>query len=221
MYRPLVSDRQEIRILHLQSDEYIRNCNRAFRHTRGRADRQAVQCTDTLLRGELEVVSLLTNPKPQYEALSYCWEEVSGIEKICVNGLMIKAPASAAKVLRRFRPQQGRRSLWIDAICINQDDMGERNQQVGLTGKIYHGTIRTLIWLGDPDETDDIAISDIKFLVNDVYPRYVRTSNGIRLSEQAPSLASGGYQMARFFGRPWFNRVWVLQEAVLAPIATC
>jgi hypothetical protein len=99
IYQPLDSSRQEIRLLYVE----------------GRQNAEAVlTCT-------LETVSLLDDPKPTYEAISYCWAEVSSTATIELNGTPVDVPGSAAKVLRQFQLQSSSRILWIDAVCIYFD----------------------------------------------------------------------------------------------------
>ena len=128
IYQPLNKTRSEIRILHLE----------------GSTDENAP------LRCELEIVSLSADPKPTYEAISYCWGDTTGRDRIILNGQVFEAPLAGAKVLRRFRLQDAPWTVWIDALCINQEDREERNDQVSLMGKVYRSTIRTLVWLGEP-----------------------------------------------------------------------
>jgi hypothetical protein len=93
---------------------------------------------------------------PKYEALSYCW----GTE---VTTRMIKQGGLAGclvsehlwRALKRLRMPSEKRLVWIDAICINQQDVDERNHQLGLMRHVYAKALRTIIWIGDFDPTKE------------------------------------------------------------------
>lgn len=88
------------------------------------------------LRGRLRVVSL--SSKPDYEALSYAWGESTKGQKIGVNDAVnLPITDNLHQSLRRLRFLREVRTFWVDAICINQADDGERSQQVQRMGLIY------------------------------------------------------------------------------------
>jgi hypothetical protein len=94
-------------------------------------------------------VSLDDNP--DYEALSYVWGDPLVTSTVFFNGSPFQATANLFKALHRLRSKDNPRSIWVDALCINQDDIEERNHQVALMGEIYKRTSRVLIWLGDEE----------------------------------------------------------------------
>lgn len=85
--------------------------------------------------------------------------------------------------------------LWIDQICVNQADISERNQSVAAMGKIYSYANRVLVYLGEDGEGSAEAMD------------YIASRTGAH--ESIPKLLE----------RPWFSRVWVLQEVALAQVA--
>jgi hypothetical protein len=115
---------------------------------------------------------------------------------------------------------------WIDTLCINQNDVEEKNVQMGLTGSIYKLARHTIIFLGE--ETPES-----KVVMNAVCPpraNFVGTpgllSNLLGIQEEeenlelksAPMLSKEITELAEkhILQRSWFNRVWVLQELVLS-----
>jgi hypothetical protein len=46
------------------------------------------------------------------------------------------------------------RVLWIDALCINQEDEEERDRQVGFMGELYSNARTVLAWLGCPEQVN-------------------------------------------------------------------
>ena len=80
----------------------------------------------------------------------------------------MKIPDSSWHFLRRFRLPNKPRILWMDAICINQNDNAERAGQVALSDEIYTKTVHNLIWLGYGDATTNLALECIKRIVDDM-----------------------------------------------------
>jgi hypothetical protein len=124
--------------------------------------------------------------------------------------------------------------LWIDAICINQDDLLERATQVGYMKDIYNDSTGVIVWLGcDQSSTLSSAVSVIasisKQFASDTLLRSesIIGPEGVLLSDQEFQLlktyttdkvlgmsAMEAYEcISSFFSLPWFRRVWVLQEA--------
>ena len=136
-----------------------------------------------------------------------------------------------ADALERFRGTQDPIILWADALSINQDDIHERAAQVKLMGLIYFKSRRVLIWLGKDDDINDpyraqVAIDMIvKFsrLYNSCFPdptgekvaalreKFIRNPAFIHLRQWEA--------LRRLFRRPWFTRVWVVQELGLSRAA--
>ena len=135
VYHPLDAKAQEIRLLVLETS----------------TAEQSVYCS-------LHVVSLLSDPKPQYETVSYAWGDTSLRSTIFVSGRSKNVPAGPGRVLQRMRLATKSRVLWIDAICIDQDNLSERDQQVSIMPQIYSNTRRNLVWLGEDDGFTECAL---------------------------------------------------------------
>jgi hypothetical protein len=75
-----------------------------------------------------------------------------------------------------MRYLQNPRTLWIDAICINQDLVKEQNSQVAITGSIYRNAKKVMIWIGKSGDGSDTAMDTISqadkavFLIRDPFP---------------------------------------------------
>ncbi|KUJ14675.1 HET-domain-containing protein [Mollisia scopiformis] len=72
-----------------------------------------------------------------YESLSYVWAQETGHNSIKLNGKEHRITNNLFKALKRLRKAREARCLWIDAICIDQDSILEKNHQVALMGAIY------------------------------------------------------------------------------------
>jgi hypothetical protein len=79
------------------------------------------------------------------------------ISTIQVNEHTLKITKSLRSALFYLRKSDEPRTLWVDAICINQNDLKERGDQVRNMGEIYSRTSRTVVWLGPGDEETDRA----------------------------------------------------------------
>jgi len=89
---------------------------------------------------------------PQYEALSYVWGDPPSTAEISVNGHTIKVRQNLEDALLALRLSDTERVMWIDALCINQDDIQERSAQVSRMPAIYQRATRTIAWLGTADK---------------------------------------------------------------------
>jgi hypothetical protein len=89
---------------------------------------------------------------PKYEALSYTWGIEDPQNAIMLNDKMFPVRPNLRDALLRLRDIDKERVLWIDAICINQDDIPERNQQVRNMPHIYSRAQMVLLWLGNENE---------------------------------------------------------------------
>ncbi|KAK1838858.1 ankyrin and het domain protein [Colletotrichum chrysophilum] len=170
-----------------------------------------------------------------YEALSYVWGSQTDPKSFRV--LECSSQSSSAEVktlkigqnlesaLRHLRQPFETRTIWCDAICINQNDVEERGVQVRGMGEIYSRAKRVVVWLGR--ETDGLyrAVLLTKFLGSIFYYDLdARTCK--QRSDTAELLARSRAPMPfqlldwqslyDFFDLPWFKRLWVKQEIILA-----
>jgi hypothetical protein len=90
--------------------------------------------------------------EPMFAALSYCWGTSVFDTDLTCDGRSLKITKSLAVALVRLRNEDTAIPLWVDQVCINQQDFSERNAQVKLMGQIYTKAIKVAIWLGDDHE---------------------------------------------------------------------
>ena len=102
---------------------------------------------DSPVCASLEVVDLHT--KPGYEAISYTWGDAVDQQTIYVNGHPVQIRKNLHAFLVRLRHHERKRSVWIDAISISQDDLDEKAQQVAMIGSVFSQAKRVLVWLGE------------------------------------------------------------------------
>ncbi|KAK6956549.1 hypothetical protein Daesc_001827 [Daldinia eschscholtzii] len=158
------------------------------------------------LHGKLLVKVL--NGLLRYEAVSYTWADETGDKgrhrPLYLENSWYRLPItkSCEAMLRRFRHETGTRDLWVDSICINQEDPQERRQQVGLMPEIYSRAQKALVYLGAGSK----RISDAIFALN--------------ADKQSSQVYAADYYYIRaikeLFSLPYFSRVWIIQELALA-----
>ncbi|KAH8746879.1 heterokaryon incompatibility protein-domain-containing protein [Hyaloscypha finlandica] len=169
----------------------------------------------------------------RYDALSYCWGDTwkSDYVTAMCNGHPIKLGKNLALALQHMQFRTLPRIIWVDALCINQEDIQERSSQVRLMGHIYGRASRTIIFLGNIKRNDSIAAFDIICrLVNEwdksksaffCKEERGRLGKGRWVRQQPCGTASFSHldfqKLIPIFRAKWFERRWVIQEAVLSP----
>lgn len=93
-----------------------------------------------------------------YEALSYCWGDASVKTTIRCEGGALHVTKNLKAALLYLRNRTAERLLWIDAVCINQADLQERSQQVGIMRDIYRNASGTIVWLGEESQNSGLGI---------------------------------------------------------------
>lgn len=149
-----------------------------------------------------------------YEALSYTWGDPSPKFSVQCNGKALSVASNLYSALQHLRRTDTRRYLWIDAICINQNDLDEKSTQILHMLDIYKEAARVVIWLGDESITSALAVESMRTL-DDVLER-----KGIMFRVHDPRC----YQVLKaicdaqgeLFDRPWFTRSWIRQEITAA-----
>ncbi|ORX96638.1 heterokaryon incompatibility protein-domain-containing protein, partial [Clohesyomyces aquaticus] len=140
-------------------------------------------------------VSLQDNP--QFTALSYTWGESKKTHIIHVRGFEIPVTSNLCQALVRLRKPDRSITLWVDALCINQDHLEERNDQVKQMPKIYSAAQEVVAWLGESTKESDAAMRLVT-LPPKILERY---SQSITQREMNDLLC-----------RAYWTRVWVIQE---------
>ncbi|KAK5094125.1 hypothetical protein LTR70_004303 [Exophiala xenobiotica] len=166
---------------------------------------------DRVVRGRL-VIRPLTECTGQYEALSYVWGSTNDQHEIIVNDCSVSVTRNLLDALQGLRPRKEFRVLWIDALCINQDDMEEKGQQVRMMDQIYACAAEIQIWLGQENDSTAHGMLALAHLAA------VDGSSANTPPRRFIPVERDGLE--DILGRVWFSRVWVAQEAALATKAT-
>ncbi|KAK0099396.1 hypothetical protein ONS95_003531 [Cadophora gregata] len=148
---------------------------------------------------------------PEYETVSYAWGgedgDVTKCRPVYVGEYwdVLLQTKNCWSLLEYIRPRRGVRLIWIDALCINQDDATEKEGQIAKMGTIYHQCLRVVVYLGS-----DVVKTPRS---SHQYPRRHR------LYESFGPIDSLGAKLKELLGLRYFSRVWVIQELLLAPNA--
>jgi hypothetical protein len=223
--RKIITKKGSYRYKNLESEDEIR----VLRILRGKHG-SPVQCT------LIPTCLPFSGPKPsnskaetiEYEALSYWWGDSEVTKKILIwryhdpksaSGMMLEVPPfetfyvrpNLYEALQRLRDPEQDIDIWVDAICINQNNLDERTAQVSRMHEIYSEATKVCIWLGaGTGETKDTfallkEILDLRHLDSLIYSKK-KISNWCLID--------------RLMRVRWFSRRWVIQELALAKKAT-
>lgn len=170
------------------------------------------------------------NESRPYEAVSYTWGDGPAEYPMFVDGGLFRVRRNLYCALRQLRLAHEPRTLWIDAICINQLDIDERGHQVSQMGRIYSKAEEVVIWLGEADDNTDKAmdhIAEIMHAANLASSASPSLDNSFRSWADilAAFLARPDSDvcltaLAVLFTRQWWTRVWTVQEVGMARRAT-
>jgi hypothetical protein len=157
----------------------------------------------------------------KFEALSWCWGKgkVKCSVRIHQNGTayQYEVPQHLYEGLKALRLIGGDRRLWVDAICINQNNVIEKNQQVPRMSDIYGRAENVCIWLGKP--ADGKPEEDTRLAFEFVENNLLKLWNFDNLSRDK-NMINHWKALVEVMKRAWFSRRWVIQEISLAPSGT-
>jgi hypothetical protein len=138
------------------------------------------------------------------------WGHSFGAETILVDQTEITIGANLYAALFYLRQPRKKRVLWIDALCINQNDIQERSQQVSLMRRIYMGASQVVSFVGAEITDLDIGLDFIELLNSNLSKQkflpLVRHYQYVRQWKAVETLWSQEY----------WRRVWIIQEVVVA-----
>jgi len=173
---------------------------------------QPISCE--LLTIQIPVESEDSEHWAKYDALSYCWGTMLPDRQVLCNDFPLLIRANLYSALVALRSSTQIKDLWVDALCIDQENVAERNMQVGLMMAIYKGAHSVVVWLGDATANSGIAIEALKQL--DSYDW--RTS--VLMHSHTPTCHSNLRVIydaqAALFERSWFRRSWIRQEVTVS-----
>ncbi|KAF9872773.1 heterokaryon incompatibility protein [Colletotrichum karsti] len=148
-----------------------------------------------------------TTSQAEYEAISYTWggedNNMGETGSIRLGEKTFCVTPNCESALRHIRSKFTRKTVWIDAICINQDDVNERGHQVRVMPQIYSGARQVLIYIGEASPQDQELFNFLSGKPDDCTTHWQLQFTVVELLK-----------------RRYFSRVWILQEIALARKAT-
>ncbi|KAJ4288783.1 hypothetical protein N0V88_007319 [Collariella sp. IMI 366227] len=161
----------------------------------------------------------LSNAKAEsvaYEAVSYAWGDPTETRPITLeNHIWYPITLNLFSALTYLRDRTNPLCLWIDSLCINQQDLAERSAQVALMRDIFASASRVSIWLGDyggrPKKRLPLSLPLAEWQREPPVTRAERQ----RYDTVETRHAKGRHVMHEVLARPWFTRMWVVQEVAV------
>jgi hypothetical protein len=145
-----------------------------------------------------------------YEALSYVWGDSADPHQIRVKNAedehyrTFSVTKNLFAALLRLRDADLPRTLWVDAICINQNNLAERASQVQIMARIYAYAVSVTVWLGEGDDASSQVLNLMRRIVADD----VKYSYDWRATAKA-IIAPASEAIFALLNRSWFRRAWV------------
>lgn len=143
---------------------------------------------------------------PPYQALSYTWGDSCSTFDIQINGCAFEVHENLFDFLQVFITFPlanviSLRYLWVDQICIDQADTGERNHQVSMMHLIYRNAVSVFVWLGKGDFGTEEAMKLLAGSYHALASLYEGHDNKVR---------------SELFDNAYWTRLWIIQEVLLA-----
>lgn len=181
-------------------------------------------CGDEAVSCIIETVDLRDEPK--YEALSYEWGSIEKNETVFVDWIytlnITRSLHDALRDIRHEDATMGSRTIWADALSINQENIEEREQQVNIMGDIYRSATGVLTYIGPEADNSALGI-EFAYELLQYWGRHVHQAPDPRLHTAAeivdlglPSSDHPKWEALRkLITRGWVGRCWCAQEFVL------
>jgi hypothetical protein len=191
---------------------------------------------------QCHLMSFKLSALPRYEALSYTWEGQRPCWPISCNGSELLVTPNVEAALKQLRPRHFQRHLWIDAICIDQNNLKERSSQVCLMEQIYQNAVRVVVWLGVGNEMTARAFRTLKWvfplyklILHVPFARYVSLRHFQKMKANFQDVLLRADDSTKWTGgrirqtwlddslqglrgivhHNWFRRIWTMQEISL------
>ena len=162
--------------------------------------------------GELTVTLRIYNldEAPRYTAISYTWGSAEATHGIFIDGDILHITESCWYTLWQARFHRPDKLHWIDAICINQADPNEKNRQVLIMSDIFGTAHDVLACVGRHEDDSELVLER--------FSCYSRDELWIPMSAHLRNRPMDRFERAvrRFSSRPYWERVWIVQELLIA-----
>ncbi|CAH0045067.1 unnamed protein product [Clonostachys solani] len=153
-----------------------------------------------------------------FAALSYVWGTSNKEKHIVVNGVTRRVTRNLEEALRRLARNdefRGEYKIWIDAVCINQEDEQERAVQVRKMRRIYSSAWKVISWLGENDAGGWMPKA---FAFSNMLASLQDDSQDLRMlcNPKSGILTDAGFHAMHEMTRHlYWHRLWIIQEVVM------
>jgi hypothetical protein len=184
---------------------------------------------------ELLEISSVSNAPSQYRTVSYRWDTSPGkISTITVNGGTLMVYPNIERILRDIRSKFWSQLVWIDQLCIDQENTFEKSAQVAMMGQIYQKAAEVRICLAVPNVAGygfwrgyrDSKLSPKQREIRDVAAFIQQLKQSRLLQDYTPGNSHGSLlsyarlqdwkALGNLLEQPWFHRMWMIQEIGMA-----
>lgn len=194
LYTALSREQKEIRLIHLQSALH---------------ESDSIVCHFSIVNLDKDDV--------QYEALSYVWGDRAHNELIYIEGVAQGVTQNLYQALLHLRYKDRKRTLWVDAICIDQTNLQERTHQVAQMKFVYSLANSVVVWLGAASEVTEMTFKFLQFYDHGADPHFTDVFISPIDAENHGVLHETIFEaLYDFMNLPWFNRIWTAQEWALS-----
>ena len=174
---------------------------------------------------EYDIVAFPLDHAPSYETISYVWGDNKRIRNLNLAKETLPITESISKAIPLLSPHSKTGYLWIDQLCINQDDIPERNRQVQLMGEVYSRSMRTLVYLQVEEWAIERIVSFLEAEPNfqdagmdeQFNNKAVVRQLELSYSKDSPN-ARTWRSVVELMNNPWCVRAWIAQEVILSQI---
>lgn len=160
------------------------------------------------------VHQLIDDPSLDYEAVSYRWGSSKRTDEILIDGCRFSVTKSAYDLLMARRSLWRDRVIWIDAICIHQDDDEEKGAQVQLMYDIYRRASRVVVYIGQDWRARYTAPLTYELVAAQV--QYQGSDAEFANWTEAKLASPRWLVLIELFTNEYFNRAWIVQEIAAA-----
>jgi hypothetical protein len=161
-----------------------------------------------------------------YMAISYTWGDSTPTHQLLIENATIAITKNVHDIISHLQSNKPGTLFWIDALCINQQDLAEKSHQVPLMGEIYSHAASVTVWLGEASEDSSLAFDFLEIL-EPVLRTFKKRDKSERSGvfnahdelDRLTSSRQGSPQwiaLQHLLQRPWFERAWIIQEVALA-----
>ncbi|KDN64253.1 putative heterokaryon incompatibility protein [Colletotrichum sublineola] len=150
---------------------------------------------------------------PSFVALSYCWGQSGARSPIVIDGTVQQCGSNGEAALRHLRKTEGV-YVWIDQLCINQNDNVEKGHQVHMMRDIYAAAAWVAAWMGCSGDDSDMFLSHARAM--SALVREEKYVDVVRAHADIAFLQRASHAFRAFCEREYWTRVWIIQEFAVA-----